>query len=664
MYRLSREAYPDWKEAFHIEADASGTGVGAVLGQMDKITNKVRPIEYFSSALSSSQRNYSAGQLETWAAIAATRKWSVYLKGAERVVVHTDHSPLKWLQAQKDPKPTFARWLMELQGLPLEIEVRPGKENCVADYLSRNQTASFDEEVNSEDTFEDKIYLAEEVQDLPDRIAKGQLDDEIITNALAQMRAQGEVINGPLKRVREHLRDVGDQLYFQNRVVVPKQMRSEVIRRVHSQHHFGKAGTLQSVRKNFFWIKMAGDVGEFCRTCLTCNRSKPSNKGKEPIREMCGNEGIPGYAVGIDIGTLPWSEDDYRYFLLIVDLFSRHIEIAPLRDQRATTLVEAFEHSWIYRGHGVPKVILSDQGSNVDGETFRSFCRALGVNKRRTTPYRPQSDGMSERNIGMVKQVIRCLQQDRHLDRGSWPSLLAEVSFHCNSMVNNTTRISPHMLTYGREPLSPLDAWCNELQEDEMNSHNEYLESLRRKQTELNEIAKYNSFNSLEKARRRLNEGKSESKAAIGDLVFLKRQAREDSLVPRFDGPYKVLDRNGSDVKLRLPRRDKWVHLDHCKLFEGTTTTVHPPSATTEETEPGAVPNAQPEQLGPMVSQEDTPNGLETSSSSAAAEYEQPNSLEDIEETEFVPERRYPRRETRPPQYLADYTEWDGMPRQ
>ena len=113
-----------------------------------------------------------------------------------------------------------------------------------------------------------------------------------------------------------------------------------------------------------------------------------------------------------------------------------------------------------------------------------------------------------------------------------------------------------------------------------------------------------------------------------------------------------------------LPRRDKWVHLDHCKLFEGTTTTVHPPSATTEETEPGAVPNAQPEQLGPMVSQEDTPNGLETSSSSAAAEYEQPNSLEDIEETEFVPERRYPRRETRPPQYLADYTEWDGMPRQ
>ena len=43
-------AFPDWKEALHIEADASVSGVGAVLGQMDKINSKVRPIDYFSSA--------------------------------------------------------------------------------------------------------------------------------------------------------------------------------------------------------------------------------------------------------------------------------------------------------------------------------------------------------------------------------------------------------------------------------------------------------------------------------------------------------------------------------------------------------------------------------------------------------------------------------------
>ena len=56
-------AFPDWTNVFHIEADACSTGIGAVLGQLDGTTNIVRPLEYFSSALSPSQRNYSAGQL-------------------------------------------------------------------------------------------------------------------------------------------------------------------------------------------------------------------------------------------------------------------------------------------------------------------------------------------------------------------------------------------------------------------------------------------------------------------------------------------------------------------------------------------------------------------------------------------------------------------------
>ena len=429
-------SFPDWTDVFHVEADACSTGIGAVLGQLDGTTNIVRPLEYFSSAISPIQRNYSAGQLETWAIVAATRKWDVYLKGAEKVVVHSDHSPLKCLQAQKNPKPTFARWLMELQGLPIEIAIRPGSENCVADYLSRNNTSKFDEAVNSEESFEDRVYLTETVRGLPARTAGGQAEDRAITETIAQLK-DGKVRNRSFKRVAQHMRVLGGKLYFQDRVVVPNQMRDEDIMQVHCQHHFGRSGTLHSLRKNFFWPKMGKDV------------------------------------------TLPWSEDGHRYFLLMVDLFSRHIEIEPLKDQRAATLIRAFEHGWIYRGHGVPSVILSDQGSNVDGETFREFCLSLGVNKKRTSPYIPQSDGMSERNIGMVKQVIRCLQQDRHLDRGSWPYLLSEVSFHCNGMVNNSTQISPHMLTYGRESLSPLDAWCDELHEAGVNTHCEYVETLR-----------------------------------------------------------------------------------------------------------------------------------------------------------------------------------------
>ena len=410
---------------------------------------------------------------------------------------------------------------MELQGLPIEIAIRPGSENCVADYLSRNNTSKFDEAVNSEESFEDRVYLTETVRGLPARIAGGQAEDRAITETIAQLK-DGKVRNRSFKRVAQHMRVLGGKPYFQDRVVVPNQMRDEVIMQVHCQHHFGRSGTLHSLRKNFFWPKMGKDVENFCRRCLVCHRSKPSNRGREPICKMDVNGGRPAYAVGIDVGTLPWSEDGHSYFLLMVDLFSRHIEIEPLKDQRAATLIRAFEHGWIYRGHGVPSVILSDQGSNVDGETFREFCLSLGVNKKRTSPYRPQSDGMSERNIGMVRQVIRCLQQDRHLDRGSWPYLLSKVLFHCNGMVNNSTQISSHANLWWRTPVR----WTRGVRvtRGRVNTQGEYVETLRRKRSELIEIARTNSERNLQAARRLRNKGRCESLVKSGDLVLLKRQ--------------------------------------------------------------------------------------------------------------------------------------------
>ena len=88
--RLTNEpvvlAFPQWNKAFYVEVDASATGVGAVLSQRDPATSKLRPICYYSSSLSPSQKSYSAGQLEAWALVSAARKWSVYLRAASEVV--------------------------------------------------------------------------------------------------------------------------------------------------------------------------------------------------------------------------------------------------------------------------------------------------------------------------------------------------------------------------------------------------------------------------------------------------------------------------------------------------------------------------------------------------------------------------------------------------
>ena len=117
-------------------------------------------------------------------------------------------------------------------------------------------------------------------------------------------------------------------------------------------------------------------------------------------------KGFPGRAISMDIGTRPWADDTekgYRYFLLMMDLFTWYVELQPLKDHEATTLLAAFQQGWVYRGHGIPSVILNDKGANVDGQVLREFCTKAGVNKRSTTPYHPQCDGMAERNVGLVK---------------------------------------------------------------------------------------------------------------------------------------------------------------------------------------------------------------------------------------------------------------------
>ena len=75
-----------------------------------------------------------------------------------------------------------------------------------------------------------------------------------------------------------------------------------------------------------------------------------------------------------------------------------------MKDQTAKSIVNAFLEGWVYRGHGVPRVALTDQGKNVYGLVIVELCRDFRIEKRHTTPYHPESDGMAERHIGFVSR--------------------------------------------------------------------------------------------------------------------------------------------------------------------------------------------------------------------------------------------------------------------
>jgi hypothetical protein len=121
---------PNFDEPFTLETDASGTGVGAVLGQNG------HPIAFFSKKLSLRRQKQSAYIQELLAITEALAKFRHYLLG-HKFVIKTDQ--LKNLLEQSLQTPEQQAWLHKFVGFDFTIEYKPGKENVAVDALSRSQ---------------------------------------------------------------------------------------------------------------------------------------------------------------------------------------------------------------------------------------------------------------------------------------------------------------------------------------------------------------------------------------------------------------------------------------------------------------------------------------------------------------------------------------------
>ena len=127
--------YPDFEKPFVLYTDSSGTGLGAVLSQIDE-KKRERVIAYASRSLNKAESNYGITDQECLAVVWAVKHFEQYL-GLLPFKIVTDHSALKFLQTAEMPTGKRARWIMYLQQFNFEIVHRPGKENKNADALSR-----------------------------------------------------------------------------------------------------------------------------------------------------------------------------------------------------------------------------------------------------------------------------------------------------------------------------------------------------------------------------------------------------------------------------------------------------------------------------------------------------------------------------------------------
>ena len=99
---------------------------------------------------------------------------------------------------------------------------------------------------------------------------------------------------------------------------------------------------------------------------------------------------------------------------MIVDLFSKYCELAPVKDQHARTIEKVLLDFWIHR-HGCPNIAVSDQAHNIDGNVVRNLCTKWGIEKRCCSPYHPEGNGQAERSIQSAKTLIQCVAAEENI---------------------------------------------------------------------------------------------------------------------------------------------------------------------------------------------------------------------------------------------------------
>lgn len=130
-------AAPDFSKPFQLMVDASDIGVGSILLQADE-TGVAHPVCYYSKKLNKHQKNYSTIEKECLALLSSLQHFEVYLKGGSfPVTVFTDHNPITFISRMKGKNQRLLRWSLTLAEYNLDIRHIRGRDNVIADALSR-----------------------------------------------------------------------------------------------------------------------------------------------------------------------------------------------------------------------------------------------------------------------------------------------------------------------------------------------------------------------------------------------------------------------------------------------------------------------------------------------------------------------------------------------
>ena len=516
----------DFTLPFEVAVDACGTGIGAVLSQ------RSHPIEYSSEKLSSSRQSWSTYEQKLYALVRAFKKWERYLLCKEFILL-TDHFSLKYLQSQRTISRMHARWISFLQRFDFVIKHQSGKENKVADALSRKSSLL--------------TLLSSEVvafKHLPDLYEEDTDFSEVWYKCTNYIKAEDfHIVEGFLFK--------GEQLCIPH-----TSLREALLKEAHSgglAGHFEQDKTFETISKRYYWPQLRRDSNNFIKRCPICQRAKGSSTNTGlysplPIPTSIWEDLSVDFVVG-----LPKTQRLYDSVMVVVDRFSKMAHFIACKKTNDAIYIANLFFREIVRLHGVPKIIVSDRDVKFLSHYWRTLWKKLDTTLKFSITAHPQTDGQTEVTNRTLGNLIRCLSGTKP---EQWDLALAQAEFAFNNMKNRATNRCPFDVVYTKQPRLTFDLATLPTVVDINDEAEKMIENIERVHKEVYD----HLMQTIESYKKTTNKKRRQAGFSQGDLVMIhhgKNRFPTDTynkLKDRQLGLFRILKKVGENAyKIELP---------------------------------------------------------------------------------------------------------------
>jgi hypothetical protein len=546
---------PDFDRDFYLITDASDEGSGAVLAQ--EFDGFELPVSYYSKSWKNSERSAHSYLKETRAMVRGLKHYKHYFWGISPIVV-TDCRALAYWNTTKEIPQVAERYLSYVQTCMPRFIHRPGTLIPVTDALSRWSLVKKREEGGKDGSTYDWKLLEQAQLPEPDSarifsimqmdldmgpIRDAQLANSKLTKIISYLKNELPTISEDERRELQ-TRSKGLELLngllvksksSENESPLPYipggELRRRILQALHNDPiagHLGIEKTLKQIQTRFYWSTLKEDVTTHVRTCRICASNKPKPTRKSPLNPISISG--PWLDVHLDYMEMP-SGKEFTHLLVIVDRFTRMVELNATEKADAVTSANIFEENVLLR-YGTPITVTTDGGSHFKGE-FSKLLERHHITHQVGLPDTHRANGFAERVIRSIREFLRHYSTD-----GNWHEYISKCRHYINTAFTSRHGSTPYFVYTGRHPRLSIE---NELKLPAPSLTDQVLIQAK-ETTELSQELMKDRYDKT-----------CTSILRLDDFVIIRNKRPSGKLDAKTFGPYKVVEVTTSNLVLENP---------------------------------------------------------------------------------------------------------------